>query len=86
MDVFSPFISGALSFYVSAGATECHCCRGCSVVEFASSSDMKNAIEKMNDTELNGRHITITEDRGRGDSGRRKRRWATRLWSCLDTV
>jgi len=45
-----------------------------SVVEFASSSDMKNAIEKLNDTELNGRRITITEDRGRESGGRRKRR------------
>ena len=44
-----------------------------SVVEFASSSDMKNAIEKLNDTELNGRMISVTEDRGR-ESGRRKRR------------
>jgi len=45
-----------------------------SVVEFASSSDMKNAIEKLNDTEMNGRHITVTEDRGRESGGRRKRR------------
>jgi len=49
----------------------------CSVVEFASSSDMKNAIEKLNDTELNGRNITVTEDRGRDSGGRRKRRWFT---------
>jgi len=46
------------------------CCR---VVEFASSSDMKNAIEKLNETELNGRVITITEDRGRGSGARRRR-------------
>jgi len=45
-----------------------------SVVEFASSSDMKNVIEKLNDTELNGRHITISEDRGRDSGSRRRRR------------
>jgi len=47
-----------------------HCC---SVVEFASSSDMKNAVEKLNETEVNGRVITVTEDRGRGSGGRRRR-------------
>ncbi|KAK4872236.1 hypothetical protein RN001_016360 [Aquatica leii] len=39
------------------------------VVEFASYSDMKNAIEKLDDTELNGRRIRLVEDRRRG--GRR---------------
>lgn len=34
------------------------------VVEFASSSDMRNAIEKLDDTELNGRRIRLVEDRG----------------------
>lgn len=33
------------------------------VVEFASYSDMKNAIEKLDDTELNGRRIRLIEDR-----------------------
>lgn len=39
-----------------------------SVVEFASLSDMKTAIEKLDDTELNGRRIRLIEDRrsGRG--------------------
>lgn len=36
------------------------------VVEFASYSDMKNAIEKLDDTELNGRRIRLIEDRRRG--------------------
>jgi RNA recognition motif-containing protein len=35
------------------------------VVEFASSSDMRNAIEKLDDTELNGRHIRLVEDKPR---------------------
>lgn len=35
------------------------------VVEFASHSDMKNAIEKLNGTELNGRKIKLFEDRKR---------------------
>ncbi|KAJ8967522.1 hypothetical protein NQ314_002837 [Rhamnusium bicolor] len=33
------------------------------VVEFASYSDMKNAIEKLDDTELNGRRIRLVEDK-----------------------
>lgn len=33
------------------------------VVEFASFSDMKNAIEKLDDTELNGRRIRLVEDK-----------------------
>lgn len=33
------------------------------VVEFASYSDMKNAIEKLDDTELNGRKIHLIEDK-----------------------
>ncbi|KAF7273905.1 hypothetical protein GWI33_013406 [Rhynchophorus ferrugineus] len=40
------------------------------VVEFASYSDMKNAIEKLDDTELNGRRIKVFEDK----SARRSRR------------
>ncbi|KYB29603.1 serine-arginine protein 55 isoform X2 [Tribolium castaneum] len=36
------------------------------VVEFASYSDMKNAIDKLDDTELNGRRIRLVEDRRRG--------------------
>lgn len=39
------------------------------VVEFASLSDMKNAIEKLDDTDLNGRRIRLIEDR----SSRRRR-------------
>ncbi|MBN3286465.1 SRSF5 factor, partial [Polyodon spathula] len=33
------------------------------VVEFASHSDMKNAIDKLDGTELNGRKLKLTEDR-----------------------
>lgn len=33
------------------------------VVEFASYSDMKNAIDKLDDTELNGRRIRLIEDK-----------------------
>lgn len=33
------------------------------VVEFASLSDMKNAIEKLDDTDLNGRRIKLVEDK-----------------------
>lgn len=35
------------------------------VVEFASRSDMKNAISKLDGTELNGRKLKIFEDRRR---------------------
>ncbi|XP_019865031.1 serine-arginine protein 55-like [Aethina tumida] len=41
------------------------------VVEFASYADMKNAIEKLDDTEINGRRIRLTEDKPRG--GKRSR-------------
>jgi len=46
------------------------------VVEFASYSDMKNAIDKLDDTELNGRRIRLIEDRRRG--GRRSRSSSSR--------
>lgn len=39
-----------------------------SVVEFASLSDMKTAIEKLDDTELNGRRVRLVEDRRGGRS------------------
>ena len=45
------------------------------VVEFANYSDMKNAIEKLDDTELNGRRIRLIEDKNsrskRSSSGSR---------------
>jgi RNA recognition motif-containing protein len=34
-------------------------------VEFASYKDMKNAITKLDDTEINGRRIRIIEDKSR---------------------
>jgi hypothetical protein len=41
------------------------------VVEFASLKDMKTAIEKLDDTELNGRRIRLVEDsRQKGRRGR----------------
>lgn len=42
------------------------------VVEFASFSDLKNAIEKLDGTDLNGRRIRLVEDRRRG-GGKRSR-------------
>jgi len=36
-----------------------------SVVEFATYSDMKAALDKLDDTELNGRRVRLIEDRGR---------------------
>lgn len=44
------------------------------VVEFASASDMKTAIEKLDDTELNGRRIRLVEDKRRSGGGRRRSR------------
>ncbi|KAG5265603.1 hypothetical protein AALO_G00244300 [Alosa alosa] len=38
------------------------------VVEFASHSDMKNALDKLNGTELNGRKLKLYEDRKRNRS------------------
>ncbi|XP_060727520.1 serine and arginine rich splicing factor 5a isoform X3 [Tachysurus vachellii] len=43
------------------------------VVEFATHSDMKNAIEKLNGTELNGRKLKLFEDRKRSRSRSRSR-------------
>jgi arginine/serine-rich splicing factor 4/5/6 len=42
-----------------------------STVEFSSYSDMKNALEKLDDTEINGRRIKLVEDKRR--SRRRSR-------------
>ncbi|XP_054270175.1 serine-arginine protein 55 isoform X7 [Macrosteles quadrilineatus] len=46
------------------------------VVEFATHSDMKNALDKLDDTELNGRRIRLVEDRRGG--GRRSRSSSSR--------
>ncbi|XP_026079435.1 serine and arginine rich splicing factor 5a [Carassius auratus] len=43
------------------------------VVEFASHSDMKNAIEKLDGTDLNGRKLKLYEDRQRDRSRSRSR-------------
>ncbi|KAG1934443.1 serine and arginine rich splicing factor 5a isoform X2 [Pimephales promelas] len=43
------------------------------VVEFASHSDMKNAIEKLDGTDLNGRKLKLYEDRKRNRSRSRSR-------------
>ncbi|XP_015127398.1 serine-arginine protein 55 isoform X11 [Diachasma alloeum] len=40
------------------------------VVEFATYSDLKNAIDKLDDTELNGRRIRLVEDKRRGRRSR----------------
>lgn len=50
-----------------------------SVVEFASYSDMKNAIDKLDDSELNGRRVRLVEDRRRGS--RRSRSSSSRSHS-----
>ena len=43
------------------------------IIEFQSYSDMKNALERLDDTEINGRRIKLVEDRSKGSSGRRRR-------------
>ena len=43
----------------------------CRVVEYASYSDMKNAVRKLDGAELNGRRIRLYED----SRSRRKRYW-----------
>ncbi|BFZ11918.1 hypothetical protein BsWGS_14956 [Bradybaena similaris] len=43
------------------------------VIEFASSSDMRNAIEKLDGTEINGRKIRLVEDKPRRRSRSRSR-------------
>lgn len=48
------------------------------VVEFASRSDMKNAIEKLDDTELNGRRIKVVEDKSGGGRKRKDSRSSSR--------
>jgi arginine/serine-rich splicing factor 4/5/6 len=44
-----------------------------SVVEFASYSDLKTAIEKLDGTDLNGRRIKLVEDKDSGRRGSRRR-------------
>ncbi|XP_048831054.1 serine and arginine rich splicing factor 5a isoform X1 [Brienomyrus brachyistius] len=46
------------------------------VVEFASHSDMKNAIDKLDGTELNGRKLKLSEDRKRNRSRSRSRSYS----------
>ncbi|XP_043930096.1 serine/arginine-rich splicing factor 5-like [Protopterus annectens] len=46
------------------------------VVEFASYSDMKNAMDKLDGTELNGRRIKLVEDRKRNRSRSRSRSYS----------
>ncbi|XP_076317172.1 serine-arginine protein 55-like isoform X3 [Tachypleus tridentatus] len=42
------------------------------VVEFATYSDMKNALDKLDNTELNGRKVRLSEDRSRKRRSRTK--------------
>lgn len=42
----------------------------CRIVEFATYADMKNALDKLDDTEINGRRIKLIEDRPRRRSRR----------------
>lgn len=48
------------------------------VVEFATLKDMKTAIEKLDDTELNGRRIRLVEDTRRNGRSRRSRSSSSR--------
>jgi arginine/serine-rich splicing factor 4/5/6 len=48
------------------------------VVEFATYSDMKTAIDKLDDTEINGRRIRLVEDRPRTSRKRSHSRSASR--------
>lgn len=41
--------------------------RGCGLVEFATVKEAQDAIETLNDTEIDGRKILVREDRERGD-------------------
>lgn len=55
----------------------------CSVVEFATYQDMRNAIDKLDDTDLNGRRIRLVEDtrrrrRSRSSSSRSRSRSRSR--------
>jgi len=51
------------SCYFQCAAHYCFCL---SIVEFATYGDMKNAITKLDDTEINGRRIRIIEQKTRG--------------------
>lgn len=42
------------------------------IVEFASYSDMKNAVSKLDGTEINGRKIKLVEDKPKRSSRRRR--------------
>merc|ERR1711963_961265 len=44
------------------------------VIEFATSGDMRNAIEKLDGTEINGRRIKLIEDRPRRSRSRSRSR------------
>jgi len=50
-----------------------------SIVEFATYGDMKNAITKLDDTEINGRRIRIVEQKSRG----RRQRYMIVLTVCI---
>lgn len=47
------------------------------VVEFSSESDMRRAVDKLDNTELNGKKIKLVEERrgGGGGGGGSRRRW-----------
>ena len=49
-------------------------CAFCRVVEFATYSDMKNAIDKLDNTELNGRRVRLIEDKDARRGSRRRSR------------
>lgn len=52
--------------------------KGEGVVEFSSRSDMQNALDKLDGTEINGRRIELREEKGRGGGGGRRSRSRSR--------
>lgn len=53
----------------------------CSIVEFASSRDVKRAIDKLDGTEINGRKIRLIEDKPR-----KRRRYVNQVGLMLACV
>jgi len=54
------------------------------VVEFASYSEMRRAIDKLDNTELNGRNIRLTEDKS--SSSKRRKSVASALFWVSEAI
>ena len=86
---FRSLVHTQQTFFLSILSTTNNIWINCRVVEYATRSDMKNAIAKLDNTELNGRKIRVVEDThssGTSSSSRKRRFVSIHIFSILSLL